>query len=130
MGAQERARIMAHLVSVIGEEAASGLMAELGRSDDIAEALERLRAETHASFAQVDQRFTQVDQRFTDLEQRMDERFEEVHGWIEASEARVLAAVRGELVDAVARQTRTMAFTLVGALAGLSGLAYTLSTLA
>lgn len=147
MTAEERARIAAQLVRTIGEEATSALVAESARTDDLAAAVEHLAVETQAGFARVDDRFARVDQemkagfarvddrfariddRLAALEARTDERFEDVRGWIDAARLDVLAAVRGELIEAVARQTRTMAFTLIGALAGLSGLAYTLARL-
>jgi DNA anti-recombination protein RmuC len=98
-------------------------------------------------FEQVDQRFEQVDQRFDHLERLFDERFRQVDerfGHVDDRftslqrelEARIdgvrdelLAAFRGELVTAVAGQTRAMLVAVVTTVAAVGGLALAMTQL-
>lgn len=76
-------------------------------------------AEVDARFAQVDGRFDAVEERFGLLEQR-----------IERSRAEVLAAIRGEIVSAMAGQTRTMVVSFFGAVVTSGGLVLAAARLA
>lgn len=68
-----------------------------------------------------------MDARFDAFEQRMDDRFAMVDQQFDTLRNELLAAFRGELVSAVALQTRTIVFSVVGAFTALGGLAMTLA---
>ncbi|CAN5745553.1 hypothetical protein BH23ACT10_BH23ACT10_40150 [soil metagenome] len=72
--------------------------------------------------AQFDARSAQVDARFDRLEERFDERFE-------TFEHRITAEMRGEFIAAMAQQTRTMIFALIGAIVSISLLAFSLAAI-
>jgi hypothetical protein len=74
----------------------------------------------------IDQRLDAMGQRFDSIDQRldgMDQRFVGVEHQIEVMGERLVAAFRGELVTAVAGQTRTLIVASTGAVVGLGGLA-------
>ncbi|MBW3604876.1 MAG: hypothetical protein KY460_08195, partial [Actinobacteria bacterium] len=75
----------------------------------------------------VDARFDEMDARFTRFEERLDDR---IDTRIETAEHRIIAAMRGEFIAAVAQQTRTMIFALIGSIASISMLAFALAALA
>jgi hypothetical protein len=116
--------------------------------------LERLERKMEHRFELVDQRFEQVDQRFDHLERLFDERFRQVDdrfrqvddrfGHVDDRftslqrelEARIdgvrdelLAAFRGELVTAVAGQTRAMLVAVVTTVGAVGGLALAMTQL-
>jgi hypothetical protein len=89
----------------------------------------RLREDMDRRFEQVDRRFDEMNGRFDETNGRFDEtngRFDEererVIAVVRESEQRVLATIRGEMVEAMGRQSRLMAFSLVGALTANTGL--------
>lgn len=63
----------------------------------------------------LDQRIDRLDQRIDGLDQRIDHLGQRLDDRFEALVHRLVAAFRGELVTAVAGQTRTMMFAVVGA---------------
>jgi hypothetical protein len=74
----------------------------------------------------MDQRFDGIDQRLDGMDQRfdgIDQRFVGVEHQLEVTGERIVAAFRGELVTAVAGQTRTLIVASTGAVVGLGGLA-------
>jgi chromosome segregation ATPase len=107
-----------------------------GEVDLVRGEVSRLREDMDRRFEQVDRRFEQVDRRFDEMNGRFDEtngRFDETNGRfdeererviavVRESEQRVLATIRGEMVEAMGRQSRLMAFSLVGALTANTGL--------
>jgi hypothetical protein len=139
---RRRSQLYERLAGAVGEEAA-GTMFELlpPPKTDLATAdLERLERRMEHRFELVDQRFEQVDQRFEHLERRFDERFQQVDDrftWLQRElEARIdgardelLAAFRGELVTAVAGQTRAMLIAVVTTVAAVGGLALAMAQL-
>jgi hypothetical protein len=74
-------------------------------------------------FERIDERFDVIDERFAAFDQRLDER-------LEATEQRLLAAFRGELVAAVTAQTRILVVALLGTLLTVAGLALAATRLA
>ena len=71
-------------------------------------------------FEALDQRFDALDQRFETLDQRLDQRFE-------ASEHKLLAAFRWELLaqsNVITAQTRTLLIANVGTVLSLAALAF------
>jgi hypothetical protein len=140
---RRRSQLYERLAGAVGEEAA-GTMFELlpPPQTDLATTadLERLERKMEHRFELVDQRFEQVDQRFEHLERRFDERFQQVDDrftWLQRElEARIdgardelLAAFRGELVTAVAGQTRAMLIAVVTTVAAVGGLALAMAQL-
>ena len=96
--------------------------------------LERLGAVTDGRFATIDQRFDAIDQRFDAIDQRfdaIDQRFDDERRFLEARldglRDELLAAFRGELVTAVAGQTRAVIVAVAVAVFGIGGLAVTLA---
>jgi DNA anti-recombination protein RmuC len=154
---RRRSQLYERLAGAVGEEAA-GTMFELLPSPqtDLATTadLERLERRMEHGFELVDQRFELVDQRFEQLERRFDERFEqfderllriddrfghvddrfaslqrELEARIDGARDELLAAFRGELVTAVAGQTRAMLVAVVTTVAAVGGLALALTQL-
>jgi DNA anti-recombination protein RmuC len=147
---RRRSQLYEQLAGVVGEEAA-GTMFELlpPPQTDLATTadLERLERKmdhrfelVDRRFEQVDRRFEQVDQRFEHLEELFAERFRQVDDrftWMQRElEARIdgtrdelLAAFRGELVTAVAGQTRAMLVAVVTTVAAVGGLALAMTQL-
>jgi DNA anti-recombination protein RmuC len=152
---RRRSQLYEQLAGAVGEEAA-GTMFELlpPPQTDLATTADLERLEHRMEhrfelvdqrFERVDQRFEQVDQRFDQLERRFDERFghiDERFGYVDDRftslqrelEARIdglrdelLAAFRGELVTAVAGQTRAMLVAVVTTVAAVGGLAVALT---
>lgn len=87
-----------------------------------------LREDLAATEATLREDLASVNERLASVEAR----FETVDSEITNAKNEVLAAVRGEMIDAIATQTRTMGYTLVGAMltvlaGGLAGAA-TLAT--
>jgi DNA anti-recombination protein RmuC len=154
---RRRSQLYERLAGAVGEEAA-GTMFELlpPPQTDLATTadLERLERRMEHGFELVDQRFELVDQRFEQLERRFDERFEqfderllriddrfghvddrfaslqrELEARIDGARDELLAAFRGELVTAVAGQTRAMLVAVVTTVAAVGGLALALTQL-
>ncbi|MDQ1568485.1 MAG: hypothetical protein QOF96_3365 [Actinomycetota bacterium] len=122
----ERARheLFLRLEQVLGPESAETLMemmppvgwADVATKRD----LDALEQRMDLRFELVDQRFDAVDQRFESLEQRLDQRFE-------ASEGKLLAAFRGELLaqsNVITAQTRTLVMANFGAVLSVAVLAF------
>ena len=61
---------------------------------------------------------------------RFDARFEAVDARIDAAKQETIAAFRGELVSAITTQTRTMIFTMAGAVVSLAAVALSVVRLA
>jgi hypothetical protein len=133
---RRRSQLYERLAGAVGEEAA-GTMFELlpPPQTDLATTADLERLER-----KVDHRFELVDQRFEHLERHFDERFQQVDDrftWLQRElEARIdgardelLAAFRGELVTAVAGQTRAMLIAVVTTVAAVGGLALAMAQL-
>jgi hypothetical protein len=136
---RRRSQLYEQLVGVVGEEAA-GTMFELlpPPQTDLATTadLERLERKMDHRFELVDQRFEQIDQRFEQVDARfgqVDDRFSslqrELEARIDGTRDELLAAFRGELVTAVAGQTRAMLIAVVTTVAAVGGLALALTQL-
>jgi hypothetical protein len=153
---RRRSQLYERLAGAVGEEAA-GTMFELlpPPKTDLATAdLERLERRMEHRFELVDQRFEQVDRRFEQVDQRFEhlgelfaERFQRIDGRfghvddrftslqrelearIDGARDELLAAFRGELVTAVAGQTRAMLVAVVTSVAAVGGLALALTQL-
>lgn len=115
MAIDERTRHELHqrLDEVLGADEAATLMAHLpptGWGDVVTR--EYLDVTIQAQDARFDARLAQIDGRIGRLEQRIDTLRHEV-----------LAAVRGELVSALAQQTRQMIFAMIGTVLSLAALA-------
>ncbi len=133
---RERAELFELLVPNLGRDATVRLVDALPPAG---EPLATARQVT-AVEERMDLRFAAVDQRFTALEERMDLRFAAVDQRFTALEQRIddrigglrdelLAAFRGELVRAVAGQTRAVIVATATAVFGVGGLAVALSKL-
>jgi hypothetical protein len=83
--------------------------------DHVKADLAHLRGDMNGRFGEVDRRFAEVDRRFGEVQ-------DHILTAIDASEQRVLATIRGEMVSAMGQQSRLMAFSLVGALTANTGL--------
>lgn len=94
--------------------------------EDFGHTVDERFAAVDARFAVVDARFDLVDARFDALEERLDERFAHVDTKIDKLRTDLLAAFRGELVAAVALQTRTLLWGVLGAVAVMASLAFAL----
>jgi hypothetical protein len=122
---RRRSQLYEGLAAAVGEEAAVTMFELLPPpSTDLATAadLARLEAQVDARFEQVDARFAQVDARFDQLEDRFDRK-------LDALRDELVAVFRGELVTAVAGQTRAMLVAVVTTTAAVGGLALALAQL-
>lgn len=121
MAVDERARHELHvkLEEVLGAKRAATLMAQLPPVGWAGVATKR-------DFVELEQRlslrFEEVERRFEEVERRLEVRLDAAHH-------ELVALFRGEFISAVTAQTRTMIFSLVGALAAVSGLALALARL-
>lgn len=130
---RERMALREDLERTLGRDSAVTLMtmlpptgwADVARQGDL-DGLAR-QSGLDALERRVDARFAAVDARFDALEQRMDDRFTLADQKFDTLRNELLAAFRGELVNAVAVQTRTIVFAVVGAFTALGGLALTLA---
>jgi hypothetical protein len=122
---RRRSQRFERLAGAVGEEAA-GTMFELlppPQSDLATTAdLERLERKMDHRFELVDQRFAQMGDRFTWLQRELEAR-------IDGTRDELLAAFRGELVTAVAGQTRAMLVAVVTTVAAVGGLALAMTQL-
>jgi DNA anti-recombination protein RmuC len=82
-----------------------------------------------ARFEQVDARFGQVDARFGQVDDRFSSLQRELEARIDGARDELLAAFRGELVTAVAGQTRAMLVAVVTTVAAVGGLALAMTQL-
>ncbi len=115
MAIDERTRHALHqrLDEVLGADEAATLMAHLpptGWGDVVTR--EYLDMAFQAQDARLEARFTQIDARFGRLEAKID-----------ATRHELLAATRGELVAALAQQTRQMIVAMIGTVLSLAALA-------
>ena len=106
---RERAELFEALVPTVGREAAVKLVDALPPA-----------GEPVATASQVAALEARMDDRFTALEHRIDDR-------IDGLRNELLAAFRGELVAAVAGQTRHIIIATATAVFGIGGLAVTLA---
>jgi hypothetical protein len=140
----ERARheLFLRLEQVLGPESAETLMemmppvgwADVATKRDLDTLVQRM----DLRFELVDQRFGAVDQRFEALDQRLDQRFgavdqrfealeQRLDQRFEASEGKLLAAFRGELLaqsNVITTQTRTLVMANLGAVLSVAVLAF------
>jgi hypothetical protein len=137
MAIDERTRHELHqrLDEVLGAHEAATLMAHLpptGWGDVVTRehldmAMQAQDTRLGARFELIDARFEQVertmDARFEQLEHAMDARFEQLQTQLAAARHELLAATRGELVAALAQQTRQMIVAMIGTVLSLAALA-------
>lgn len=136
----ERLRHELHqrLDDVLGVDEAVTLMAHLpptGWGDVVAR--EYLDMALHSQDARIDTRFAQVDTRFAEVDARLDQafarievrfaemdgRFDKVEGQIVALRHELIGVMRGELIAALAQQTRQTIFAMIGTVLSLAALA-------
>lgn len=126
MALDERARheLFLRLEQALGPESAETLMELLppvGWADVATKRdLDALEERLNLRFDLVDRRAKAIDQRFEMLGQRLDQRFE-------ASEHKLLAAFRGELLaqsNAINSQMKTLIFANVGTVISMAALAF------
>jgi hypothetical protein len=110
------------LRELLGDVAAMALIEKFPPEAQV----DALRGEMRERFDDVDARFAQVDARFAEI----DRRFDQVDARFEILEHRLTAVFRGELNAAVTAQTRTMMFSLLGAVVSVGGLALGMQQLA
>jgi hypothetical protein len=146
---RQRNQLYERLASAVGEEAAMTMFellppphSDVATTADI-DRLERRFDGVDERFVGVDQRFDAVDRRFVGIDQRfdaidqrfdaIDQRFDslrrELEGRIDAAKNEVLAAFRGELVGAVAGQTKALVAAIATTTVGIGGLAVLFSQL-
>jgi len=128
MAVDERERIVLRedLERALGRDSAVTLMTMLP-PDGWADVARQRDLDGLARQSSLDLLEQRVDARFDAFEQRMDDRFAMVDQQFDTLRNELLAAFRGELVSAVALQTRTIVFSVVGAFTALGGLAMTLA---
>jgi uncharacterized protein (DUF3084 family) len=146
---RQRSRLYERLASAVGEEAATTMFellppphsdvattTDIDRLDQRFEAIDRRFEAIDRRFEAIDQRFEAIDQRFEAIDQRfagIDVRFDslqrELEGRIDAAKNEVLAAFRGELVGAVAGQTKALVAAIATTTVGIGGLAVVFSQL-
>lgn len=116
-----RTELLQLLEPGLGQEAATALLEELEKVDP-----DRLttKEDLAATEAALREDLASVNERLASVEAR----FEGVTSEITNAKNEVLAAVRGEMIDAIATQTRTMQYTLVGAMLSVLAGAATLAT--
>lgn len=107
---QARLALARRLEDTLGDDEAATLMALL--SDDRLAHLATRQDLTDLE-QRLGRRFEQIDRRFERAGQRLDERLAQ-------TENRLMAAFRGELLEAIARQTRAVALSLAGTVAALA----------
>lgn len=133
MAVDERARIQLHqrLEDTLGADSAVTLMtllppvgwADMATTGDV----DRVRDEVRALEERMEARFALQDARSDARFDAVDARFDALLGGLgdrfEASEQRLMAAFRGELLAAISAQTRTVVLGLVGTVVSVGGLA-------
>ena len=142
----ERARheLFLRLEEVLGPDSAETLMemmppvgwADVATKRD----LDALEERMNLRFELMDQRFGTLDQRFETMDQRfglLDQRFGMLDQRFEATENKLLAAFRGELLAAVtaqsnviSAQTKTLVMANLGAMLSMAALAFGAAKLA
>jgi archaellum component FlaC len=152
MSVDERRReaLLGALAETLGPEHAetmSRMLPPAGGDVAIQQGMDARFDQVDRRFDRMDQRFDGMDQRFDGIDQRLDvmdhrfdgidqrldvmdhrfdgidQRFVGVEHQLEVTGERIVAAFRGELVTAVAGQTRTLIVASTGAVVGLGGLA-------
>jgi tetrahydromethanopterin S-methyltransferase subunit G len=109
-----RSRSYERLAEVIGGDEAVTIFELLPPS--------RTELATRADLAAFAGRFDAVDQRFDDLGRDIDHRFDEVHRRLDRIDDG-LRDLRGEVVTAIAGQTRALVLGVLTATVGIGGLA-------
>lgn len=122
MAIDERTRHELHqrLEDVLGSNEAATLMAHLppsGWGDVVTR--DYLDLAIQAQDARLEARFAQIDARFAQIDARLDQ----LHTKVDAVRHELLAATRGELLAALAQQTRQMIFAMIGTVLSLAALA-------
>ncbi len=138
MAVDERRRreLFTRIAAAIGEEAATTMFELLPPETEIATRTDVGRAESRSDrrFDQIDSRLHQIDSRLDQIDSRLDQidsrldRLEQrVDERAEALRNELVAIFRGELVTAVAGQTRALIVATATAVVGIGGLAVTLA---
>jgi hypothetical protein len=132
---RQRSQLYERLASAVGEEAATTMFellppphSDVATTTDIDRLDQRFEA-IDRRFEAIDQRFAAIDQRFAGIDQRFDSLQRELEGRIDAAKNEVLAAFRGELVGAVAGQTKALVAAIATTTVGIGGLAVVFSQL-
>jgi hypothetical protein len=102
------------------------------RFEELEQRFDRRADEVDQRFEEVDRRFDGIDRRFDGIDHRfelVDQRFDAVNLELDVLRNELLAAFRGELVTAVAGQTRAVVIATATATFGIGGLAVTLAQL-
>jgi uncharacterized protein (DUF3084 family) len=132
-----RSRSFARLAEVIGRDEAVTIFEMLPpQGTDLATradlgTLDRRFEQVDQRFEQVDQRFEQVDQRFEQVDRRfeqVDQRFERIDHRLDRIET-ALHDLRGEVLTAVAGQTRSLVLGVLTATVSIGGLSALLAQL-
>jgi uncharacterized protein (DUF3084 family) len=139
---RQRSQLYERLASAVGEEAAMTMFellppphsdvattTDIARLDQRFEAIDQRFDGIDQRFEAIDQRFEAIDQRFDAIDQRFDSLRRELEGGIDAAKNEVLAAFRGELVGAVAGQTKALVAAIATTTVGIGGLAVVFSQL-
>jgi uncharacterized protein (DUF3084 family) len=125
-----RSRSFARLAEVIGRDEAVTIFEMLPpQGTDLATRADLGTLDRR--FEQVDQRFEQVDQRFEQVDQRfeqVDQRFERIDRRLDRIET-ALHDLRGEVLTAVAGQTRSLVLGVLTATVSIGGLSALLAQL-
>ena len=128
VGEDKRLALMNRLTEALGEEEARTLMeslppvlwTHLATKDDVKESEERLRTDFNGQFAQlnakIDSGFANIESKFANIESKfanIDGKFADVDGRFGKIDG-AFENLRAETTLQLAKQTRTMAFMLVG----------------
>lgn len=139
-----RTELLRLLEPGLGSEAATALLEEfetvdpdrLATKDDLAATEVAVRRDVsdmrdglHTEMAEMDNGLREeLGHRVDLLRVEMDGRFGRTDAHIATAKEEVLAAVRGEMISAIATQTRTMQYTLAGTMLAVIALAASLAT--
>jgi hypothetical protein len=118
---QEHADTMFELLPPSGTDLATRQAMDLGF-----EVMGQRFEEVDRRFEEVDRRFEEIDRRFEEQREHFDERLDHR---LEAVKNEIVAAFRGELVTAVAGQTRAVMLAVVTTSLAIGGMALALAQL-